>query len=260
MDSKSPATLRSDRGILLAALALITAASWTYRFIDAARMARGHNCCDALVAPQLHHWPVADLVMLFVMWAVMMVAMMTPTAAPMVLTFAAINRQRRAADKPYVPTALFLLGYLLVWTGYSLIATLLKWGLHAASLLSPAMTSTSRIFGGSVLIATGIFQFTRLKHACLSHCRSPLCFLMTDWREGPRGALTMGLRHGLSCTACCWLLMLLLFVLGVMNLLAVAMLTLFVLVEKLAPRPAWVARAGGALCVAWGILMIFCGT
>ena len=118
------------------------------------------------------------------------------------------------------------------------------------------MTSTSRVFGGTVLIAAGIFQFTPLKHACLNHCRSPLSFLMTDWREGPRGAMLMGLRHGLSCTVCCWLLMLLLFVLGVMNLLAVAMLTLFVLVEKLAPWPKLIARVSGPLCIAWGVLMI----
>ena len=245
-----------DRAIILAGLTVITAASWGYLCFDAWRMSHGESCCAAFALPRMHRWPLSDLLMLFVMWAVMMVAMMTPTAAPMVLLFAAINRRCRAEEKPYVPTGIFLLGYLLIWTGFSLLATLLQWGLHSAALLSPAMLSTSPWLGGGLLIAAGIFQFTPLKHACLRHCRSPLDFLLTEWRDGPRGAMVMGLRQGLSCAVCCWLLMALLFVLGVMNLLWVAALTAFVLIEKLGPAPKLISRVTGALCIAWGIAMI----
>jgi predicted metal-binding membrane protein len=193
---------------------------------------------------------------MFLMWAVMMVAMMVPTAAPMILIFANVNRKRQEQERPYVPTAVFLSGYLLVWTGFSVLATLAQWGLHEAALLSPMMVSTSSILGGILLLAAGIFQWTPLKYACLKHCRSPLSFLMTDWREGYRGALIMGLKHGSYCTGCCWFLMALLFVAGVMNLLWVATITAFVLVEKAVPRGDLVGRiAGVALCIA-GLIML----
>jgi predicted metal-binding membrane protein len=194
--------------------------------------------------------------MMFVMWTVMMVAMMVPSVGPMVLVFAALNRKRRAEDRPYVPTGLFLLGYLAVWTGFSAIITLAQWGLHRAALLSPQMVSTSPIFGGGLLIFAGIFQFTSFKCACLKHCRTPLQFLMTSWRDGWGGAWKMGLEHGLQCTGCCWMLMLLLFVAGVMNLLWVATITLFVLVEKVVPRSRWFTRAGGVASIAWGVGLI----
>src|SRR5439155_9290418 len=138
----------------------------------------------------------------------------------------------------------------------SALITLIQWRLHATALLSPRMVSTSPIFGGAMLIAAGIFQFTPLKHACLAHCRTPLQFLVTSWREGYSGALKMGVQHGISCTGCCWLLMALLFVLGVMNLLWVATITLFVLIEKLIPQSRWFSRAGGAICIVWGSWML----
>jgi predicted metal-binding membrane protein len=219
-------------------------------------MAHGHSCCEALVAPNLHRWPLADLVLLTVMWIVMMVAMMTPTAAPVVLLFAAVNRQRRANQRPYVPTGVFLAGYLIVWAAFSLLATAVQWALHSAALLSPAMTSTSPRFGGTLLIAAGVFQLTPWKHACLRHCRTPLDFILTQWRDGRTGALVMGLRHGLSCTGCCWLLMALLFVLGVMNLLWVAALTALVLLEKIVPRSRWITRGAGIAFVAWGLALL----
>lgn len=247
---------RSDRGVIIGALAAVTALSWTYLVFDARRMAQGRGCCDMLVSAELHRWPMGDLAMLGVMWVVMMVGMMTPTAAPMVLLFAALNRQRRANQRPYVPTGVFLLGYLLVWAGFSIIATALQWALHSAALLSPGMVSTSPRFGGALLLAAGAFQFTPWKHACLRHCRSPIGFLMTQWREGRTGALLMGLRHGASCTGCCWLLMALLFVLGVMNLLWVAAITALVLVEKIAPGYRWITRGAGVAMIAWGLLML----
>ena len=204
-----------------------------------------------LAMPRMQVWDVVDLLLLFAMWAVMMVAMMVPTAASMILMYATINRRRQTQQEPWVPTAVFLGGYLLVWTGFSVLATLAQWGLHSAALLSPMMVSTSPTLGGVLLLTAGIFQWTPWKYTCLTHCRSPLGFLLTDWREGTWGALVMGVRHGSYCTGCCWFLMALLFVAGVMNLLWVATLTVSVLVEKMVPRGDLMGRlAGGVLALA----------
>jgi len=119
-------------------------------------------------------------------------------------------------------------------------------------LLSPMMVSTSPILGGALLITAGVFQWTRFKNACLAHCRSPLAFLTADWREGRWGALVMGLKHGAFCTGCCWFLMMLLFVAGVMNIWWVAAITAFVLIEKVAPKGLWVGRVAGVLLIGWG--------
>ena len=166
-----------------------------------------------------------------------------------------VNRSRREKENPFVPTWIFLFGYLVVWTVFSFFVTTLQWYLHSKALLSPMMTSTSSVFGGILLFIAGLFQFTPFKNACLTYCRSPLSFLMTDWREGKWGALLMGLRHGVFCTGCCWLLMTLLFVLGVMNLFWIAAISLFVLIEKIIPRGNWISRAAGFFLMVWGILM-----
>jgi predicted metal-binding membrane protein len=155
-----------------------------------------------------------------------------------------------------VPTGLFLLGYLIVWIGFSALAAVAQWILHATALLSPMMVSTSPILGGAILITAGAFQWTPLKNACLTHCRSPLNFLMTGWREGKRGALAMGLKHGAYCTGCCWFLMALLFVAGVMNLWWIAIIAGFVLLEKVAPRGLWVGKIAGLALATWGLWMI----
>jgi predicted metal-binding membrane protein len=196
------------------------------------------------------------LVPLFLMWAEMMIAMMLPSAAPMVLTFTLVNRRRQAQELPYVSTVVFVLGYLAVWTGFSAIAAVAQWALHSAALLSPLMTSRSSLLAGALLVAAGLFQCTPLKHACLKHCRSPLSFLLNDWREGPAGALIMGLRHGFYCTGCCGLLMGLLFVAGVMNLWWVGLITLFVLIEKIAPKSWPVGSLAGGILFVCGVLMI----
>jgi predicted metal-binding membrane protein len=181
---------------------------------------------------------------------------MAPSAAPMLLAFAAVNRRRRERQAPYVPTAVFLLGYVIVWTGFSVVATAVQFLLQAAALLSPALVSTSPVFGAGLLITAGVFQWTPLKNRCLTQCHSPLHFIMVAWREGSRGAFAMGLRHGIYCLGCCWAVMALLFVAGVMNLLWVATLSVFVLLEKLAPR--YISRGGGALMIlagAWLLLL-----
>jgi predicted metal-binding membrane protein len=196
----------------------------------------------------------ADVFFTFAMWTVMMVGMMTGSAAPVVLLFAAMHARRGSQRAPSVVFA-FGAGYLLVWTAFSAVATLAQSALHQAAMLSPAMTTSSPRLSGAILIAAGVYQLTPFKGACLTHCRSPLGFLMSHWRDGTAGALRMGIVHGTYCLGCCWALMGILFVVGVMNLVWVAALAIFVLVEKVGPAGAFVARAAGVAMVAAGALV-----
>jgi predicted metal-binding membrane protein len=251
--------IERDRMIALGGVIGLTALAWTYIVYlarDMGNMVMGPGMTVEMTMPQMQSWGAIDFALMLVMWAVMMVAMMTPSAAPMLLVFANVNRRRHHELRgTFVPTGTFLLGYLVVWTGFSALATLAQWGLHAAALISPEMVSTSPLLGGVLLVAAGVFQWTPLKHACLAHCRSPLGFIMSEWREGTRGALVMGLKHGAYCVGCCWFLMGLLFVAGVMNLLWVAIIAAFVLIEKVASEGQWVSRAAGLLLIGWGVWM-----
>jgi predicted metal-binding membrane protein len=210
---------------------------------------------SSMATPQLQEWTHITILLLFVMWAVMMIAMMVPSATPVVFAFLQVNQGRKAANRPFVPVTTFLLGYLAVWTAFSAVATLAQWGLHKAALLSPAMAATSPVLNGVLLIAAGIFQWTPLKLACLKGCRSPLSFLMSEWREGAAGAFVMGLKHGAYCVGCCWVLMALLFVAGVMNLLWVAVIALFVMAEKMLPKGELIARISGVALILAGVAM-----
>jgi len=201
-------------------------------------------------------WNLSALLLLFLMWAVMMVAMMVPSAVPMIQGFVAVNERRRNSSRPVIPVGVFVLGYIVAWTSFSAAAALAQWGLHRAALLSPMMVSTSPILSGGLLLAAGIFQWTPLKRACLRNCRSPLTFLMSGWRDGTAGAFFMGLHHGAYCVGCCWALMVLLFVVGVMNLLWVAVIALFVIAEKVLPRGELIAHIAGVALVAVGIGVI----
>jgi predicted metal-binding membrane protein len=212
-----------------------------------------------MAMPQMQRWGGADLFLLFLMWTVMMIAMMTPSASPMILMFAAINRRRVEQRGPVVRTGFFALGYLLAWTGYSAAAAGAQWVLHGLALMSSMMVSTSPYLGGGLLVAAGAFQWTPLKRACLAGCRSPVGFIMTEWREGPRGALIMGLRHGLYCVGCCWALMALLFAAGVMNLVWVAAIAAFVLAEKVVPRGERLSQVAGVVLVLAGVAMMLRG-
>jgi len=254
--------LRRDRIIVGAALAVIAVAAWLYLLHMASAMS-DMAMPDmptmpgmVMAMPSMHAWSWVEGSVLVVMWTVMMIAMMTPAAAPMILMFATIHRRRSAEGRPAVPTAIFILGYLAVWTIYSVVAALAQTGLHSAALLSPAMAAMSPLLAGGLLVAAGAFQWTPLKRACLAACRSPLSFLMTGWREGRAGAFVMGLRHGLYCLGCCWALMALLFVAGVMNLLWVAAIAVVVLVEKVVPRGDLVGRLAGVVFVAAGGLLV----
>ncbi len=246
--------LLHQRVVIVAALAGVVALAWLHLFVAAADMATAMAGMDpAMVMPPKD---AVDLLLLFAMWWVMMVGMMLPGVAPVILTFATVNRNRRARAEPYVPAALFAFGYLLAWGGFSLAATLAQWTLERAALLSPMhMSTNSQLLGALLFIAAGLYQFTPVKLACLRFCRSPLDFVVNHWRDGPGGALRMGITHGLYCLGCCWVLMLLLFVGGVMNLLWVAALAIAVLAEKLSTGP-WMGWIGGALLVACGVWLL----
>lgn len=251
--------LKRDRAVVLSALIGITALAWAYTAYEARAMYATGLCRCAgmkMSGPDLQAWSPETLLPLFLMWTIMMAAMMIPSAAPMILTFASVNRRRREQERPFVPTGVFLAGYLAVWTAFSAIATVAQWILHSTALLSPMMVSASPVLGGVLLIAAGIFQWTPFKNACLTHCRSPLGFLMTDWRDGKGGAFVMGVKHGAYCAGCCWFLMALLFVAGVMNVLWIAAITVLVLLEKAARGGPILGRVFGLVFIAWGLWVV----
>jgi predicted metal-binding membrane protein len=183
---------------------------------------------------------------------VMMVAMMLPSAAPMIVMFASTGRRRRPEARSALPASIFALAYVVVWAGFSVAATLANWGLHQGGWMTSMSGSAVPAIAGVLLVGAGLYQLTPLKDVCLTKCRSPLAFLMSEWREGRWGAFVMGVRHGAYCLACCWALMSLLFVLGVMNLVWIAVLAGIALIEKVAPRGLWLSRPLGVALVAWG--------
>ena len=265
-DGTLETVLRRDRLIVAGALGAIVLLAWAYVLWLAADMEMGgmdmtgfRMVPAGLMLPAAAPWSAVEFALVFAMWAVMMVGMMAPSAAPMILMYARLGRQGKVAGKPLAATGWFAAGYFLAWIGFSLTATLVQWGLERETLLDPRMVSASNTLGAVVLIAAGVYQWTPLKEVCLAHCQSPFAFLMSHggFRRDVRGCLRLGLRHGAYCVGCCWVLMALLFVVGVMNVLWIALLALLVLLEKLAPRGQWVARAGGVACVAAGVWMLF---
>lgn len=242
--------LRRDRAVVIGGLLGVILLAWLY-LLQGAGMDM-HAMGNMVMPMTMTSWSPGYFALLVVMWSVMMAAMMLPSAAPMILLYTMIARRRRAQGGAVAGAGVFALGYVAVWVAFSLTATTLQWGLDAVALLSPAMATTSVAVAGVVLVAAGVYQWTLLKQACLRQCQSPLGFILGNWREGKRGALAMGLRHGLFCLGCCWMLMLLLFVGGVMNLLWIAGLALFVLVEKTVLGGQWLGRVAGTGLIAWG--------
>ncbi len=241
--------LRRDRAIVAAGIAGVVALAWLYLVTGA-----GIDMSMAGMPMEPMPWSPLYAALVFAMWCAMMIAMMVPSAAPMVLLFTAIKRKQGVSAHPSAEAGVFLGGYLLIWTGFSLVATLAQWGLERAGLLSMAMENTSRVLGGVILLAAGLYQLTPIKYACLRYCQSPVLFLSQHWRPGSVGALWMGLRHGGYCVGCCWFLMTLLFISGVMNLVWIAGIALYVAFEKLLPHGQGVSRvAGGGLILsgAW---------
>ncbi len=205
---------------------------------------------SALAMPMTSAWSAGQVTLMATMWAVMMAAMMLPSAIPMVLTY---DRMDRGSSKGRDgSTTLFVVGYVLVWSAFAVVGTVLQWVLHDLALVNAMGTLTHSGRAGLFLIGAGIFQFTPVKRQSLGACRTPIGFLLTSWRDGRRGAMQMGLHHGTLCFRCCWALMLLLFVLGVMNLLWVVVLASFVLAEKLSRRGEAISRVGGVVMIVWG--------
>jgi predicted metal-binding membrane protein len=195
---------------------------------------------------------------MFAMWSVMMVGMMTPSVAPMLLLYAAAGRKAAQSGAPLAATGWFFAGYLAVWIGFSVLATLAQWALTMLALMTPMMTTTSAVLGGALLIAAGLYQWTPLKGACLRACQSPIEFLTRHggFRVAPLGAMRLGIAHGAYCLGCCVALMLLLFVGGIMNLLWIAGLTILILLEKIVPTGRLLPRISGGLLGAAGIWVL----
>ena len=250
---------KRDRIAVLAALALLTALAWAYLVpmatgmegMDGMAGMDGGAMDGGMAAMQIRPWTARDFALMFAMWAVMMVGMMIPTAAPMTLVYAAVARKASREGTPIAPTASFVAGYVTMWTLYSVAATVAQWALDQAALLSPMMVSTSPMLGAALLGAAGVYQLTPWKQACLAHCRSPATFFSAHFRPGPLGGFRLGLHHGAYCLGCCWVLMGLLFLGGVMNLAWIAAITGFVLLEKVLPFGA----RGGQIA---GVAMIVC--
>lgn len=266
MDATIEGALRRDRWIVVAGLVAVAAASWAY-LLAGAGMDMDMGASDAMSMPGMDDqmagmamtpaaWTPHYAVVMFLMWWIMMIAMMLPGATPMILLFAAVNRRQRERGNPFVTTTLFTASYLVAWAGFSLLAVILHWMLQRTGLLSPDMALTSQFIGAGLLVAAGLYQITPIKQACLRHCRSPAAYLAEHWRRGTGGAVVMGLQHGAYCLGCCWFLMLLLFFGGVMNLVWIAGLALYVLVEKAIPAGHWLDYGVGAVLVAAGGLLM----
>jgi predicted metal-binding membrane protein len=249
---------RRDRVLISTCLLVITALAWAYLGHLARQMSSSMEY-DSMMAKMGMgvnvRWTAAEVFFTFVMWAVMMVGMMTGTAAPMLLLFAGAQARVRQRGVSLAVLA-FGLAYVTVWVGFSACAALAQWALHETAMLSPSMAASSPQLAGAILMAAGAYQLTPFKGMCLTRCRSPLGFFMTSWRPGTLGAFQMGLRHGAYCLGCCWALMCVLFVVGVMNLMWVAALTVFVLIEKIGPAGTVVARVAGAVMVVFGVLFV----
>jgi predicted metal-binding membrane protein len=255
--------LRRDRLVVAGALGIIVVLAWAYVLWLANDMNMGGMDMTGfrmipagigIMLPASEPWRTIEFAYVFLMWAVMMV----PSAAPMILMYARVGRQRKAEGKPFAATGWFAAGYFLAWTGFSLAATFVQWMIERRALLDSQMASASHVLGGVVLIAAGVYQWTPLKDVCLAQCQTPFQFLMCHggFRSDLQGSLLLGLRHGGYCVGCCWVLMALLFVGWVMNVLWIALIALLVLLEKLTPIGLWIARAAGITCVGAGVWML----
>jgi predicted metal-binding membrane protein len=231
--------------VVTASLVFVIALAWLYLWRDAAMMSH-----------MPHALGPGTFALTFVMWAVMMVGMMLPGTAPTILLYGALVRKNGERGTVLPAVWIFTSGYLAVWMGFSLVATLLQVALEQAALLTPMMVSASKGLSAAILITAGIYQWLPVKNACLSKCRNPLEFFVTRWRPGTGGAFRMGAEHGLFCVGCCWMLMLLLFVAGVMNLVWVALIAAFVFVEKLLPAGKFTSGLGSAALILSGVFLL----
>ena len=247
------AALRRDRLVVALSLAAVVALAWLYLWRQAVTMHPENHGSMAMPMPAMDP---AALALTFVMWIVMMVGMMLPSAAPTVLLYGAMVRKNAERGTVLPAVWVFVSGYLLVWTGFSLAAALLQVALEHAGLLTPMIAWKSNWLNGLLLVAAGAYQLTPLKEVCLNKCRNPVQFFMTHWHPGTAGALRMGITQGAYCLGCCWMLMVLLFAVGVMNLAWVALIAAFVFLEKLLPGGRLASRVAGAALIVLGVAIL----
>jgi predicted metal-binding membrane protein len=241
------------RLVVGAALAVVAVVCWWLLARSAAVMASMEGEGPLLALANAMMEPAAAtgyLVASALMWIVMMGAMMTPAVLPITLVFVRLDRQRSARSLP-VDGLVFSAGYLAAWTLFAMAATVLQWALHRAAMLHTDVMATGAPLAGLMLIVAGLYQLTPLKEACLAHCRTPMGILLSHWRDGTAGAFRMGLEHGGYCLGCCWALMLLMFAAGVMSVTAMAVLSVFILAERLLPGR-WAAQVPGVVLLGWG--------
>jgi len=230
-------------------------AAWGYLFYQHHVMASQPMSSMWMPPSEPMAWGLIDFFLVYFMWAVMMAAMMLPTAIPMILAFARVCRQQNKAS--FHLTGIFTSAYFAIWLLFSSVLTLLQWQLHGLTWLSPMMENQNSMFAAGIFILAGFYQFMPIKNACLSHCQSPIGFLMNEWQSGPAGAFSMGLKHGAICLGCCWAQMLIMFAVGVMNLLGMAMITLLVILEKSMPLGSpFIHKAAGIAFLGWGALLL----
>jgi predicted metal-binding membrane protein len=247
-----------ERRIIASCILLVGALAWAYLIRLDHQMASSAESQTMMAKMGMTidaSWGARDFLFTFAMWAVMMVGMMTAAAAPVLLLFTEMQPKRGEGEVP-IEAMLFGLGYATVWVGFSAAAALAQWSLHQGMWLSSNMVVTSSRLAGLILIGAGAYQLTPAKGACLRQCQSPLGFLLANWRHGGKGALQMGIRHGAYCLGCCWALMFVLFVVGIMNLAWVAALTAFILAEKFGPGGARIARVGGSVMIGFGAFIL----
>ena len=259
--------LRRDRLVVLFALTLLTALTWSYLlWLSAGMYMGGMDMGDfrmlpsgmGLMVPAHSPWHAMEFALVFVMWTVMMVGMMTPSAAPMFLMYARVGRLTEAQGTPLPATVWFAAGYFLVWVAFALLATWVQWGLERSGLLDSWMASTSSVLAAFVFVVAGSYQWTRLKDVCLTQCQRPFAFLMRHggFRPDASGSVMLGLRHGAYCVGCCWALTALLLVGGVMNLLWIGLLALLIILEKVTPFGRRIAPLAGTIPLVAGAWLL----
>jgi predicted metal-binding membrane protein len=266
-DAVLETVLRRDRAVVTAALVGLIVLAWAYVLVLAADMDMGGMDMSGfrmipaglgLMMPSGAPWQPVEFLFVFAMWAVMMLGMMTPSAAPIILIYARVARQAVLDRQPFAATSWFAGGYLLAWVGFALAATLAQWAIERLGGLTPGMTAASGVLSGFVLIGAGLYQWTPLKNACLRQCQAPLQFIQRHggFRADAPGSFGLGVRHGAYCIGCCWVLMALLFVGGVMNVLWIAVIMIFVLLEKLVPAGRLISRVSGIGFLAAGLWLL----
>lgn len=248
--------LAGEQLLFLLCLLALVGLAWLGLQRMAEVMSGPGGMADVAMAGMLMPWRAGDALLMFAMWAVMMIGMMLPSALPMLLFYQHMLRRCMPAPQRHLALLLFSAAYGLLWIGFALLATALQWSLEQLALLSAGMRSTSTALAGGLLLVAGVYQWLPSKAACLDRCRGPLQFILGYWRPGVLGGWRMGLTHGAYCLGCCWALMGVLFVVGVMNLLWVALIGAYVLLEKVLPQGPWLGRIAGLLLSAWGLALL----